>query len=156
MKLGSYFLVAATLAFSSAALAGNYDAYAARGYRWVIVNGPYACNDEQDAERITKHHTDAAELDVMQNIRCYYLIPGTIVKVIKEDPARGMSQMLVAEIHRPLWTYTRFLSKHPIPDLYGVIETPESSGLLSTAHGTPLPVVPAESSAARLQPNGFP
>jgi hypothetical protein len=156
MNLGSYFLVAATLAFSSAALAGNNGAYAARGYRWVIVNGPYACNDEQDAERITKHHTDAAELDLMQSIRCYYLIPGTIVKVIKEDPSRGMSQIVAADIRRPLWTYTRFLSKHPIPDLYGVIETPESSGLLSTAHTTQLPLVPPESSAARLQPNGFP
>jgi len=156
MKLGSYFLVAATLAFASAALAGNYGAYAAQGYRWVIVNGPYACNDEQDAERITKHHTDAAELELMQNIRCYYLIPGTIVKVIKEDPSRGMWQMLVAGIHRPLWTYSKFLSKHPIPDLYGEIETPESSGLLSTAHSTQLPRVPTESSAARLQPNGFP
>jgi hypothetical protein len=133
MKIGISFLVAVSLSLSPAVLAGNYKVLAVQGYRWVIVNGPYACNDEPDTERITNHHTDAAELDGVQNIWCYYLIPGTIVQVIKQDPLRGLSQMRLAGVPRPLWTYTRFLSEHPVRDLYGVIETPESSGLTSTA-----------------------
>ena len=48
---------------------------------------------------------------------------------IKEDRARGMSEMRLGSITRSLWTYSRFLSKHPVQDTYGVIETPENSGL---------------------------
>ena len=109
-------------------LANKYSDLAAQGYRWVTVNGPYACHIEQDVERITTHHTDATELEVVQNIQCYYLIPGTIVQVIKEDPARGLSEMRLGSITRSLWTYTIFLSKHPVRDTYGVIETPENAG----------------------------
>ena len=110
----------------------HYTALAAQGYRWVTVDGPYACHIEQDVERITTHHTDATELEVVQNIQCYYLIPETIVQVIKEDPARGMSEMRLGSITRSLWTYSQFLSEHPVPDTYGVIETPENSGLIPT------------------------
>jgi hypothetical protein len=155
MKLAFSLLVAVTLALSSAVLAGDYNVFAAQGYRWVVVNGPYACNDEQDTERITNHHTDAAELDGVQNIWCYYLIPGTIVKVIKQDPLRRLSQMRIAGVPRPLWTYTRFLSERPVRDLYGVIETPESSGLFSTGTTDVLPL-PFDSSPARTQPNETP
>jgi hypothetical protein len=42
-----------------------------------------------------------------------------------------MSQIHLGGITRDLWTYTRFLSKRPITDPYGVIETPEASGLVS-------------------------
>src|SRR6266403_1434654 len=89
------------LALTCTALADNYNDLAEQGYRWVRVNGPYACNTEQDVERITAHHTDAAELDVVQNIKCYYLIPGTIVQVITQDPARGMSEMRLAGVPSP-------------------------------------------------------
>jgi hypothetical protein len=41
-----------------------------------------------------------------------------------------MAQVLVAEILRPLWTHTRFLSKHPIPDLYGAQKYQEKGPLL--------------------------
>ena len=71
---------------------------AAKGYRWVTVNGPYACKTEEDAERIAAHHTDAIELQVVENIECYYLIPGTIVQVIKEDPPRGISEIRLGSI----------------------------------------------------------
>ena len=137
-------------------LADKYSDLAAQGYRWVTVNGPYACHIEQDVERIITHHTDATELEVVQNIQCYYLIPGTIVQVIKEDPARGMSEMRLGSITRSLWTYSRFLSEHPVPDTYGVIETPENSGLIPTADTAIVPELPADSSAARTRPNGNP
>ena len=67
---------------------------------------------------------------MVEDIRCYYLIPGTIVQVIKEDSANGMSKVRLGSVSRSLWTYTRFLSKHPVRDTYGMIETPENSGLM--------------------------
>jgi hypothetical protein len=91
------------------------------------VNGPYACFKEENVDRIVGHHTDATELDVVQNATCYYLIPGTIAKVISEDPARGVSQIQLGNITIPLWTYSRFLSKSPVRDTYGVIETPDAA-----------------------------
>jgi hypothetical protein len=99
MQLLISFMTAVSLGLACTVLGDdNYSALAAQGYRWVTVNGPYACNTEQDVERITAHHTDATELQVVQNIQCYYLIPGTIVQVIKEDPTRGMSEIRLGSI----------------------------------------------------------
>jgi hypothetical protein len=39
----------------------------------------------------------------------------------------------MAGITVDVWTLTRFLSKHDVKDTYGVIETPETSGLIPTA-----------------------
>ena len=157
MKLLISFMTAVSLGLTCTVLGDdNYAALAAQGYRWITVNGPYACNIEQDVERITAHHTDATELQVVQNIQCYYLIPGTIVQVIKEDPARGMSEMRLGSITRSLWTYSRFLSKRPVKDTYGVIETPENSGLIPTADTAIVPELPSNSSTARTRSNGNP
>jgi hypothetical protein len=150
------FMTAVSLGLTCTAFADNYSDLAAQGYRWVTADGPYACNTEQDVERITAHHTDATELQVVQNIQCYYLIPGTIVQVIKEDPARGMSKMRLGSIIRSLWTYTIFLSKHPVQDTYGVLETPNNSGFIPAADTASLPALPSDSSTARTQPNGNP
>ena len=54
----------------------------AKGYRWVTVNGPYACVTEQDARQITSDQTDLRELHMVENLRAYYLIPGTLARVI--------------------------------------------------------------------------
>ena len=94
MKLLISFITAVSLGLTCVVLGGdNYSALAAQGYRWVTINGPYACNTEQGAERIVARHTDVTELQVVESIECYYLIPGTIVQMIKEDPARGLSEM---------------------------------------------------------------
>jgi hypothetical protein len=157
MKLLISCITAVSLGLICTVLGGdNYSALAAQGYRWVAVNGPYACNTEQDVERITAHHTDATELQVVQNIQCYYLIPGTIVQVIKEDPTRGMSEMRLGSITRSLWTYSRFLSKRPIKDTYGVIETPGNSGLIPAANAAIIPELPTDSATVRTRPNGNP
>ena len=157
MKLLISFITAVSLGLTCVVLGGdNYSALAAQGYRWVTINGPYACNTEQGVERIVARHTDVTELQVVESIECYYLIPGTIVQVIKEDPARGMSEMRLGSIARSLWTYTIFLSKDPVKDTYGVIETPENSGLIPTADTTTVPELPSDSSAARTRPNGNP
>jgi hypothetical protein len=105
MKLLISFVTALSLGLTCTVLGDDeYSALAAKAYRWVTVNGPYACKTKQDVERITAHHTDAAELQVVENIECYYPIPGTIVQVIKEDPARGLSEMRLGSITRSLWT----------------------------------------------------
>ena len=139
MKLLLSFITAISINFAGSALATDYTVLAAQGYRWVNVNGPYACPKEEDFERIVAHHTDATELDGVQNAACYYLIPGTIAKVISEDPARGISQIQLGNITIPLWTYSRFLSKSPIPDTYGTIETPESAPDPAPATDSPSP-----------------
>jgi hypothetical protein len=46
-----------------------------KGYRWVAVNGPYACVTEQDVRQITSDHTDLKALHVVENLRAYYFIP---------------------------------------------------------------------------------
>ena len=124
MKLALLFIAAVNLASPCICLAGKYDDLTGKGYRWVIADGPYACTAEEDVLGIVTHHTDANELQVIEDIRCYYLVPGTIVKVITEDPATGMSRVFLPSVTTPLWTYTSFLSKHPVKDTYGVIETP--------------------------------
>ena len=127
MKLLLSFITAISISFAGTAHATDYAALAAQGYRWVIANGPYACTKKEDVKRIVAHHTDATELDVVQNAACYYLVPGTIAKVVTEDPTRRISQIQLGNITVPLWTYSRFLSKSPIPDTYGVVETPEAA-----------------------------
>ena len=157
MKLLISFMTAVSLGLTCTVLGGdNYSALAAQGYRWVTVNGPYACHTGEDVERIIAHHTDAIELQVVENIECYYLIPGTIVQVIKEDPAHGISEVRLGSITRSLWTYSRFLSKRPVKDTYGVIETPESTGLIPAADTAIVPALPSDNSTARNRPNKNP
>src|SRR6266403_4526546 len=116
---------------ASAALSIN-DTRLGNEYRWIVVDGPYACASKEDLRRITKHYTDETELQMVNELRAYYLIAGTIVQLVQEDSSSGMSQIHLGGITRDLWTYTRFLSKHPITDPYGVIENPENSGLIPT------------------------
>jgi hypothetical protein len=116
-----------------AALAANNSDLAAQGYRWIDIDGPYACTSQEAVQRITSHRTDAVELQMVEDLQAYYLIPGTIVQVVKDDAATGMSQIRLGGITRDLWTYTKYLSKSPIEDPYGVIENPENTGLIPTA-----------------------
>jgi hypothetical protein len=153
MKLLISFMAAVSLWLTCTVLGNNYSALAAQGYRWVAINGPYACITEQDAKRMAAHHTDATELQVVENIECYYLIPGTIVQLIKEDPACGISEIRIGSITRSLWTYSRFPSKRPVKDTYGVIETPEGSGLIPTADTA---IVPSDNSTNRSRSNENP
>jgi hypothetical protein len=132
MRLRMLVFAAIGFGLAGTALAANYSDLAAQGYRWITVDGPYACPAKEDVQRITNHRTDALELEMVDNLRAYYLIPGTLVQVIQDDPGTGTSQVRLGGITRDLWTATKFLSKRPIQDPYGVIETPENSGLIST------------------------
>jgi hypothetical protein len=154
MKFGIHIL-AAILCLNCIAFADNYSAWVAQGYRWVNVNGPYACISEQQVQQITGRHSDQTELQMLQNVQAYYLIPGTIALVIKEDSATGMSQMRLSGITTPLWTYTRFLSKHPVRDALGNTQTPQTSFLTPTTDTGTNSNVPS-SSAASPTPAGSP
>jgi hypothetical protein len=114
------------------AWADDFKSLVAQGYRWVSVNGPYACATEQEVRQITSGLTDSAELRMVQDSGAYYLIPGKLVRVIKNDPANGMSEILFGGITKPLWTYTRFLSASPVRSFNGIVETPETAGLIAT------------------------
>jgi hypothetical protein len=154
MKLLFSFMTVVSLGLTGTVLGGdNFGALAAQGYRWVTIDGPYACITEQDAKRIAAHHNDAIELHVVENIECYYLIPGAIVQVVKEDPTHGISEIRLGSITRSLWTYSRFLSKRPVKDTYGVIETPENAGLIPAADTSIVPALPSDHSTARPNEN---
>ena len=140
-------MAAVGLGLTCTALADRYSDLAAQGYRWVTVDGPYACNAEQELQRIAGHRTDATELQMVENIRCYYLIPGTIVQVITEDSARGMSKVRLGSVTAPppLWTYSRFFSKRPVQNTYGMVEAPEYSSLAPKAGAAANPLPPDHS-----------
>jgi hypothetical protein len=155
MKFGILILAVASLYLAANALADNYSNWVAQGYRWVNVNGPYACTTEQQVQQITGRHSDQTELQMLQNVQAYYLIPGTIAMVIKENPATGMTQMRLSGITVPLWTYTRFLSKRPIRDALGNVATPETSGFFPTTETGANPNTP-ENAGATPTPAGSP
>lgn len=110
----------------SAGLAAKDNAHVVQGYRWVTVDGPYGCPSKADLQQITMYRTDKTELEMVEQLRAYYLIPGTMVQLIQEDTALGTSKVRVAGIVRDLWTLTKFLTKRPMKDPYGVIETLET------------------------------
>ena len=70
---------------------------------------------------------------MVEEVKAYFLIPGTIVQVTEDDPSAGLSEIRMAGITVDLWTLTRFLAERAVKDTYGVIETPETSGLIPTA-----------------------
>jgi hypothetical protein len=123
----------AAMTLTSTASATKYDELVAKGYRWATADGPYACVAKEDVRRMASNPGDAVELKMIEQVKAYYLTPGTIVQVTEEDPKTGTSKIRLAGITTDLWTLTRFLTKQPIKDTYGVIETPETSGLIPSA-----------------------
>jgi hypothetical protein len=126
-------MAAAIMTLTSTASANKYDDLAAKGYRWANADGPYACVAKEDVRKMAGNPGDAVELKMIEQVKAYYLTPGTIVQVTDEDPHSGTSKIRLAGITVDLWTLTSFLSKHPIKDTYGVIETPDTSGLIPSA-----------------------
>src|SRR5258706_14295787 len=133
MKLAISVMTAISLSLTSTALADHYNDLVVQGYRWVTAEGPYICHAEEDVRQLVAHRTDATELQAVENVHCHYLIPGTVVQVIKEHPATGMSQIWAGGITTPLCTYTRLLRKHPVRYTYWSIETPEDRSLTPKA-----------------------
>jgi hypothetical protein len=144
MNLTNTFLVAAaTTVLTSTGLAANYEDLVKEGYRWAAVDGPLACPAKRDAQEIIKHSGDGIRLQMVEQLRAYYLVRGTIVKVVTEDPASGLAEIQIAGIIPELWTPSNFLSTRPIPDVDGQIETPAAAD--SAAPMAPLPLSPRPS-----------
>ena len=108
----------------------NYNDFIAKGYRWVAKDGPYGCPSKDELREIAKDDSESTELQTIREGRAYYLIRGDIVKVIQQDAASGMSLIRVPGISRDLWTFSRFLSKRPVENAFGTVETPERWSLI--------------------------
>jgi hypothetical protein len=126
---------------TSSGIAANHDNFAAKRYRWVTIDGPYACPSRDDLQKITRDRTDRLELQFIEELRAYYLVRGELVEVIQQDAVSGASQIHASEIRRDVWTLTRFLSRYPIRDAYGEIQFPETDPLNSAK---PLPIPEAK------------
>jgi hypothetical protein len=134
MKAPTVLAVAiAALALVSTASASKYDDLVAKGYRWATADGPYACVAKEDVHRMANNPGDSVILKMVEQVKVFYLTPGTIVQVTEEDSHTGTSKIRMAGITIDLWTLTSFITKHPIKDTYGVVETPETSGLIPSA-----------------------
>jgi hypothetical protein len=107
----------------STALAADYDNLIERGYRWVTVDGPYACPTQDDLREIVKNYSDEKQLELAKQLRACSLVEGTIVQVVQNDTASGMSQIRITGIATDLWTLTKFLSRRPVADSHGTVET---------------------------------
>jgi hypothetical protein len=58
----------------------KYDDIIEKGYRWVAVDGPYASPTKNDLQQITKNRTDETELQMVEQLRAYYLVRGALVR----------------------------------------------------------------------------
>ncbi len=118
------YLAAAAMGMTSTALSDQYDDLAREGYRWVTIDGPFACASKEDVHRVFYNQSDDNELRMIEQGRAYFLIRGAIVQVIQEDRAAGMSQIRGRGILIDLWTLSKLLSRRPIVDILGTIATP--------------------------------
>ena len=140
-------LVAVVAGLDPAVLADPYNDLAAQGYRWVIVDGPYACPTKDDLREISRHRTDLMELRMVQELRAFYLIRGGIIQVDQEDAAAAMSQIHVPGHPMKVWTLTRFLSRKPIRDTFGAFETPTTSNMVPKEQMGVLPAASLDTTA---------
>jgi hypothetical protein len=121
---------------ATALSSNNYEDLAAEGYRWVNIDGPYASKFEDDAQRLSNNPTRDIKLQLLRAGSAYYLIEGSIVKVLRIDGGTGMAEIQTARLVPRLWTSPKFLSKRPIRDAYSVIETPDKIGWAFTDSST--------------------
>jgi hypothetical protein len=133
---------AATAVLTSTGLAANDEGLVKEGYRWVAADGPFACPAKGDVQEIMKHSGDGVRMQMVEQLRAYFLVRGTIVKVVKEEPVAGLAQVQIAGIIPELWTPSRFLSTRPIPDLEGRIETPAAADFDAPMAPLPLSATP--------------
>jgi hypothetical protein len=68
----------------SAGLAANYDELIRQGYRWVTVDGPFACVSKDDLRQMIEKPSDELTLKMVEEVRAYYLIRGSVVRVATE------------------------------------------------------------------------
>jgi hypothetical protein len=138
MKLPNLSAVAlAVIGFVSISFAADYADWAAKGYRWSAVGGPYAYISK---ERAKDAGSNSARKSVNETIRhAYYLRPGKVVLVVETDAAAGLSKIRMGGIASDLWTRTKNLSARPVRNSVGEIETPDMASILPILEATPIP-----------------
>ena len=101
-------IAASAVVLTSAGRGASYDDLAAKGYRWVTADGQYGFRSRDDLLQMLKERGEGNKLKLIEQVRAYYLIPGTIVQVIQKDAASDTSQIPLKRVSRPLWTLSRF------------------------------------------------
>ena len=130
--------------------AANYDDFLRQGYRWVAVDGPFACGSVDDLRKIPRNGGgDELKLKFVEELKAYFLVRGTVVQVIQEDKSAGVSQIRIDGITTPLWTWSDNLSRRPIKDIIGRIETQKTGTVSGTPEGSVVP-------GASASPSGSP
>jgi hypothetical protein len=94
---------------ATALSSNNYEDLVAEGYRWVNIDGPYASKFEDDAQRLSENPTRDIKLQLLRAGSAYYLIEGSIVKVLRIDGGTGMAEIQTAGLVPALWTSPKFL-----------------------------------------------
>jgi len=151
MRVPIIVLAVAAVGLGFTASADPYKDFTAQGYRWVVVDGPYACPSKNDLQEITRHRTDLLEVKMVSDLRAYYLIRGVIVQVVQEDAASGMSEVHFPGGFKTFWTLKRFLSKSPIKDTFGVVEAPTTSSMMLQRQTMPSPTSKADADTLSRQ-----
>ena len=129
--------VLAMVGLGSTSLATDYADWVAKGYRWSVVGGPYAYIAKEDAKN---EGSRFARKSVSETIgHAYYLRPGKVVLVVETDAASRLSKIRMGGVVEDLWTATRNLSRRPLADMLGTIETPDTQGILAISSATPSP-----------------
>jgi len=82
---------AVALGLASAGLGANCDDLIRQGYRWVTVDGPLACASKDDLRQMVQKPSDELRLKMVEEVRAYYLIRGSVVRVITEETSSGLS-----------------------------------------------------------------
>ena len=142
-------IAAAAICLTSTVLADKYRDLAAKGYRWVTTDGPFACRSKDDLQRLITNQSDENRLRMVSRGGVYYLIRGVIVQVLQEDKASGLSQVHWDGVTMNLWTPSRFLSKRPVLNILGTIATPtQAIGVNRSDIDTRLDVSPTPSPIA--------
>lgn len=119
-------IAAAAVGLTSAAGADKYDDLAKKGYRWINTDGPLACPSKDDVQQMLKDRSDTNQLHMVEQLRAFFLIQGALVQVVQEEKASGMTQFSTAGLNGTFWTLSKFLSKRPIKNIIGIIETPSN------------------------------
>jgi hypothetical protein len=138
--------VLAMAGLASTGLATDYADWVAKGYRWSVVNGPYAYIAKDDAKNERSRASNKSVSEVIGH--AYYLRPGKVVLIVETDAAAGLSKIRIGGVASDLWTAIQNLSPHPVRNTMGTIETPDMTGILETSGATPSPVSSATPAAS--------
>jgi hypothetical protein len=151
MKIPVLFLaVLALLGIPRVTLADDYQAWVAQGYRWSLANGLHAYRNKDDAKNERSRRENKS---VSEEVRyAYYMRPGKVVLVVATDGANGLSQIRMGGISSDLWTPTKYLSKSPVKNSVGKIETPGMAGIMPVTSPSP-GLGPNTNSATSLGPS---